>query len=279
MFKQLVFAKIKIGAATLEKKSPLVLISGPCVLESEGHALLCAEKLCQVCDAFDVQLIYKASYDKANRSSIASFRGVGIERGLRILQKVKETFSLPVTTDIHHPEEAAAAAQVCDVLQIPAFLCRQTDLLTCAGKTQRPINIKKGQFLAPWDMQHAIEKVRATGNEQVIVTERGACFGYNNLITDMRSIPIMQKWGVPICFDASHSVQLPGGKGKQSGGQREFLLPLARAAIAAGADLLFVETHPDPDRAKSDAASVLAIDQLGAFLARILPLFDLVRKE
>ena len=270
----LAFSSIEIGKVTLGKGHPLVVISGPCVIEDEAHALMCAEVLQHMCERVGVQLIYKASYDKANRSSVTSFRGPGIKQGLAILQKVKQTFGLPVLTDIHHPEEAARVAEVCDILQIPAFLCRQTDLLIAAGNTQRPVNIKKGQFLAPWDMCHVVKKVATTGNRQVILTERGTTFGYNNLVSDLRSIPIMQKFKVPVCFDASHSVQLPGGKGDQSGGQREFIPVLTQAAIGAGADLLFIESHPDPVQAKSDAASVMPFHALEPLLHSVGLLFN-----
>ncbi|MEM7175685.1 MAG: 3-deoxy-8-phosphooctulonate synthase [Chlamydiota bacterium] len=271
------FSAIELGKVTLGEGHPLVVISGPCVIEDEKHALMCAETLQQLCERVQVQLIYKASYDKANRSASASFRGPGINQGLAILRKVKETFGLPVLTDIHHPEEADRVAEVCDVLQIPAFLCRQTDLLIAAGKTQRPVNIKKGQFLAPWDMRYVVEKVATTGNDHIILTERGTTFGYNNLISDLRSIPIMQKLKVPVCFDASHSVQLPGGAGHQSGGEREFIPTLTQAAIGAGADLLFIESHPDPVQAKSDAASVMPFQALEPLLRRAAVLFNHVR--
>lgn len=224
-----------------------------------------------------VQLIYKASYDKANRSSIKAFRGPGIEEGLLILQEIKETLNVPILTDIHHPEEALRAAKVCDLLQIPAFLCRQTDLLIAAGNTQLPINIKKGQFLSPWDMRCIVEKVATTGNRQIILTERGTMFGYHNLVSDFRSIPVMQKLGFPVCFDASHSVQLPGQQGNQSGGEREFIPTLTRSAIGALVDLLFIESHPNPIEAKSDAASVMPFEELEKLLDEIVPLFNLLQ--
>ena len=226
-----------------------------------------------------VQLIYKSSYDKANRSSLDSFRGPGLEKGLRILEKVKAECDVPVFTDIHHPEEAAPVAEVCDVLQIPAFLSRQTDLLLAAGKTKTTINIKKGQFMAPWDMEHAVKKVLSTGNENILLTDRGTSFGYNNLVSDMRAIPIMQKFGFPVCYDASHSVQLPGGHGTQSGGEREFISPLTKAALAAGANLLYIESHPNPAEAKSDKHSVMPFDLLEKFLNEIKPLYELLNYE
>ncbi len=272
------FAPLTIGDVALAKEKPLVVISGPCVIESEEHALLCAEALQEITSTAGVQWIYKASYDKANRSSVASFRGPGIKEGLAILRKVKETFHVPVMTDIHHPEEAAMAAQVCDLLQVPAFLCRQTDLLVAAGQTGRVVVIKKGQFVAPWDMRYAVEKVTSTGNQRVILTERGTTFGYHNLVSDLRSIPIMQQLGVPVCFDASHSVQRPGGHGGVSGGQREFIPTLTRAAIGAGVDLLYLESHPEPARAKSDASSVIALQDLLPLLQESVALFEVVQK-
>jgi len=247
---------------TLGKGHPLVVISGPCVIESEEHALFCAEKLVQMFSLLKVPFIYKSSYDKANRSSSSSFRGPGIKKGLEILAKVKKTFNIPVTADIHSPEEAKEAAEVCDILQIPAFLCRQTDLICAAAETKRVVNVKKGQFLAPWDMKNVVDKILSTGNDQIILTDRGTTFGYNNLVSDMRSIPIMGKWGFPTCFDASHSVQLPGGAGTSSGGQREFIPTLTRASIAAGADCLFIESHNNPLEAKSDKESVLSFEDL-----------------
>lgn len=270
------FSPLKIGKITLDKKSPLTIISGPCVIESESHALETAEALKKIFNRSGVQLVYKSSYDKANRSSAASYRGPGLEEGLRILEKVKKECDLPVLTDIHHPEEAAPVAEVSDILQIPAFLCRQTDLLIAAGETQAVINIKKGQFMAPWDMEHAVNKVLSTGNRQIILTDRGTTFGYNNLVSDMRAIAIMQKFGFPVCFDASHSVQLPGGLGGQSGGEREFIPILAKAAIAAGANLLFIESHPNPAKAKSDKDSVIAFDALEDLLNELKPLYELI---
>ena len=227
---------IKIGAG-----QPLVMLSGPCVIENETHCMRAAEELKNIFSMHGIRLIFKSSYDKANRSSINSFRGPGLDEGLRILQKVKDELDLPVVTDIHTPEEAKAAGEVVDLLQIPAFLCRQTDLLVAAGETGKAVNVKKGQFMAPWDMGNVVEKLRATGNQNIILTDRGTSFGYNNLVSDFRSIPIMQGFGAPVCYDASHSVQLPGGQGTTSGGQREFIPTLIRSAIAAGADCLFLE--------------------------------------
>jgi 2-dehydro-3-deoxyphosphooctonate aldolase (KDO 8-P synthase) len=232
-----------------------------------------------MCNKLGINLIYKSSYDKANRSSGDSFRGVGIETGLRILEKVKNTFNIPVVTDIHSPEEAKMAASVCDVLQIPAFLCRQTDLILAAASTQAIIKVKKGQFMAPWDMKNVVEKILSTGNEKIILTDRGTCFGYNNLVTDMRSILIMQRLGFPVCFDATHSVQLPGGNGTSSGGQREFVPLLSKAAIAGGANCLFIEAHPTPSTAKSDRDTVLPMDKLPLLLQQLVSIYNIVQTQ
>ena len=265
---------LQIGNVTIGNGHPLVIISGPCVIESEEHAVETAGVLKELFKKVGVQLIYKSSYDKANRSSLDSYRGPGLEKGLMILEKVKKELDVPIFTDIHHPEEAAAAAEVCDVLQIPAFLCRQTDLLVAAGLTDATINIKKGQFMAPWDMEHAVKKVQSTGNNKIILTDRGTSFGYNNLVSDMRAIPIMQEFGFPVCFDASHSIQLPGAHGSHSGGKREFIPTLTKAALAAGADLLYIESHPFPPHAKSDSHSVMAFDALETLLYEIKPLYE-----
>jgi 2-dehydro-3-deoxyphosphooctonate aldolase (KDO 8-P synthase) len=259
------------------KGQPLVVMSGPCVIESEEHTLRAAENLKKMFEKTGVNLVFKCSYDKANRSSIHSFRGPGMEEGLRILEKVKKEFDLPVVTDVHSPEEAIPVAQVCDILQVPAFLCRQTDLIVAIAKTGRAINVKKGQFMAPWDMKNVVEKCRAVGNPNVILTDRGATFGYNNLVSDMRAVPIMQSLGVPVCFDATHSVQLPGGQGDSSGGQREFIPVLAKAAIAAGANCLFIESHPDPKNAKSDAASVMDFKELPELLSILDQIYKIVQ--
>jgi len=265
-------ANFKIG-----KGQPLTLMSGPCVIENEALCLETADKLKAICSERGINFIFKASYDKANRSSIGSFRGPGIEEGLSILQKVRDRVGVPVVTDVHSPEQATIAGEVCDVIQIPAFLCRQTDLVVAAGNTGKVVSIKKGQFMAPWDMGNVVEKIRSTGNNNIILTDRGATFGYNNLVSDMRAIPIMQGFGVPVCFDATHSVQLPGGQGATSGGQREFIEILARAAVAVGADCLFMEAHPNPDNAKSDAASQVSIDELPGILDRILRIHNAVQ--
>ncbi len=268
--------KIKIKDFLIGEDEPLAVISGPCVIESEELALQTAHALKKLFSFLKINFIYKSSYDKANRSSYHSFRGPGIEEGLRILEKVKKEFDIPITTDVHSPEEAIAAAEVCDILQIPAFLCRQTDLIFAAAKTGKIVNVKKGQFLAPWDMKNVVDKILSAENSQIILTERGASFGYNNLVSDMRSIPIMQSLGYPVCYDASHSVQLPGGLGTSSGGQRAFIPTLAKAAIAAGANCLFIESHPNPQEAKSDKESVLAFEDLQKLLQELKQIYEIV---
>jgi 2-dehydro-3-deoxyphosphooctonate aldolase (KDO 8-P synthase) len=265
--------KIKFGAG-----APLFLIAGPCVIESEGHALMMAEKLGAVAAELGVPYIFKASYDKANRSSVASYRGPGLKNGLKILAKIKKKTGLAVLTDVHQASEVEAAAEVCDILQIPAFLSRQTDLLVAAGKSGRVVNIKKGQFLSPAEMGNAAEKVASTGNEKIILTERGNSFGYQNLVVDMRSFPMMRKFGYPVVFDVTHSVQLPGGEGKSSGGQPEFIEPLARAGVAAGVDGIFLEVHDNPGKALSDGSNALALGQFRALMEKIVALGGLVRK-
>jgi len=268
---------IPIGAFRIGAGEPLVLIAGPCVIESEGHAMKLAERLTKIAAKAKVPLVFKASYDKANRSSLSSFRGPGLAGGLEILRKIKARFRVPVLTDIHEPDQARAAAEVCDVLQVPAFLSRQTDLLTAAGKTGRVVNLKKGQFLSPWEMANAVAKVKSTGNNKVIITERGVSFGYNNLVVDMRSFPILAKTGCPVIFDVTHSVQLPGGQGHASGGQPEFIEPLARAGTAVGVDGIFLEVHERPERALSDGSNALRLDRLPELLAKLTPIAKLVR--
>lgn len=269
---------VRVKDFFIGRKHPLAVMTGPCVIESEDHALTAAEMLVDMFhDLKGLNLIYKSSYDKANRSAHTSFRGPGLEKGLKILERVKKEFNIPVLTDVHSPEEATSAGQVCDILQIPAFLCRQTDLIIAAAETGAVINVKKGQFLAPWDMQNVVEKIIATGNEKIILTDRGTTFGYNNLISDMRTIPIMQKLGFPVCFDASHSVQIPGGLGNASSGQREFIPTLTRAAIAAGCNCLFIESHPDPATAKSDKDSIYPLSELPKLLTEVLQLYHLVQ--
>jgi 2-dehydro-3-deoxyphosphooctonate aldolase (KDO 8-P synthase) len=268
---------IPIGAFRIGAGEPLVLIAGPCVIESERHAMKMAERLTKIAAKAKVPLVFKASYDKANRSSVSSFRGPGLAGGLEILRKIKARFRVPVLTDIHEPDQARAAAEVCDVLQVPAFLSRQTDLLTAAGKTGRVVNLKKGQFLSPWEMANAVAKVKSTGNNKVIITERGVSFGYNNLVVDIRSFPILAKTGCPVIFDVTHSVQLPGGQGHASGGQPEFIEPLARAGTAVGVDGIFLEVHERPERALSDGSNALRLDRLPELLAKLTPIAKLVR--
>jgi 2-dehydro-3-deoxyphosphooctonate aldolase (KDO 8-P synthase) len=270
--------EIPLHSLRLGGKNPLFLIAGPCVIESESHARKMAESIAKITSDAGIPYIFKASYDKANRSSAKSFRGPGPKEGLRILGKIKSDLKLPVLTDIHEREQAAPAAEVVDILQIPAFLSRQTDLLEAAAKTNRIVNVKKAQFLSPWDMKNVVEKLAATGNNNIILTERGATFGYQNLVVDVRSFPIMKKFGYPVVFDATHSVQLPGGQGNASGGQPEFIEPLARAAVAAGVDGVFVETHDNPAEALSDGPNALPLSQLPQLLARLKELSTLVRK-
>ena len=269
--------EISIGNFRIGGNQPLVLIAGPCVIESEAHAFMMAERLAEIAARAKMPLVFKASYDKANRSSEQSYRGPGMTEGLRILQKIKERFQLPILTDIHEVSQASAAAKVADVLQIPAFLSRQTDLLAAAGKTGRVVNLKKGQFLSPWEMANAVEKIASTGNERIILSERGASFGYQNLVVDMRSFPILRKTGCPVVFDVTHSVQLPGGEGKSSGGQPEFIEPLARAGTAVGVDGVFLEVHENPAKALSDGTNALPLAELPALLGKLTQIAALVR--
>src|SRR3981081_464275 len=270
--------EIALGSLRLGGANPLFLIAGPCVIESEAHARKMAEQVARTAEDAGVPYIFKASYDKANRSSLKGFRGPGLKEGLRILGKVKAELKLPILTDIHDASQAAPAAEVCDVLQIPAFLARQTDLLIAAGKTGRIINVKKAQFLSPWDMGNVVEKVASTGNTKIILTERGASFGYQNLVVDMRSFPILQRTGYPVVYDVTHSVQLPGGQGQSSGGQPQFIEPLARAGVAAGVDGIFLETHDNPAAALSDGPNALPLSQLAGLLARLKELSTIVRR-
>ena len=256
----------------------MFLIAGPCVIESESHATELAEHLATVSTEEGVPLIFKASYDKANRSSLSSYRGPGLKEGLRILAGIKKRTGLPILTDIHEVDQVGPAAEICDMLQVPAFLSRQTDLLLAAGRSGRAVNIKKGQFLSPWDIAHAVEKVVSTGNEKIVLTERGASFGYQNLVVDMRSFPIMRKLGYPVVFDVTHSVQLPGGAGKSSGGQPEFIEPLARAATAVGVDGVFLEVHEIPAKALSDGSNALPLAELRPLLRKIKRIAELVRQ-
>ena len=254
----------------------LILIAGPCVIESEENAMLIAEKVKGIAERLNLDYYFKASFDKANRTSISSYRGPGIDEGLRILKKVKDTFGLKICTDIHEPWQAPRAAEVCDILQIPAFLCRQTDLLVAAAKTGKLINVKKAQFLAPWDMKNVVTKLEESGNRNIMLCERGTSFGYNTLVVDMTGIIEMKKFGYPVVMDATHSVQKPGGKGNATGGNRENVEPLAKAAIAAGADALFFEVHPDPDKALSDGPNMVRLDEFEAMLRRIISVYDAV---
>jgi len=253
----------------MKMDSPFFLVSGPCVIEDEAVTLRIAARLKALTDSLGIPFTFKASYDKANRTAITSFRGPGIQDGLRVLDKVKQTLGVPILSDVHRISEVATAAQVLDVIQIPAFLCRQTDLLLAVAKTGKPVNVKKGQFLAPWDMVNIVEKIRSVSSVQPMITERGVMFGYNNLVVDFRGIHIMQQTGCPVVFDATHSVQLPGGAGTHSGGQREFAPVLARAAIAAGADGVFLEVHEDPDKALCDGPNSLPLDQLPDLLVQL----------
>ena len=267
-----------VGSVAMGPGAPFFFIAGPCVIESERHAMMIAERLAAVARELRLPLIFKASYDKANRSSLASFRGPGIKEGLRILGEIKKKFALPILTDVHDVTQVPLAAEVCDMIQIPAFLCRQTDLLVAAGKSGRAVNIKKGQFVSPWEMGNAVDKIASTGNHKIIVTERGASFGYQNLVVDMRSFPILRRLGYPVVFDVTHSVQLPGGEGKSSGGQPEFIEPLARAGAAAGASGLFAEVHDNPAKALSDGTNALPLEKFRPLAERIVKIASLVRE-
>ena len=253
------------------------LIAGPCVIESEELVMTVAGRMKSITDELGIPYTFKASFDKANRTSIRSFRGPGIDKGLEILRKVKDTYALPICTDIHEPWQAERAAEVCDVIQIPAFLCRQTDLLTAAARTGKCVNIKKAQFLAPWDMKNCVDKIRACGNDKVMLCERGTTFGYNTLVVDMTGLRVMKDFGVPVIFDATHSVQKPGGNGESTGGNRQFVEYLAKAAIAVGADGLFMETHPDPDRALSDGPNMVPLDEMRDLLRKLQRVYEAVQ--
>lgn len=270
---------MKIANFEVGDGKPFFLMSGPCVIESEQMAMDTAGYLKEVTNDLGINFVYKSSFDKANRSSINSFRGLGVDKGLEILSKVKKAYNVPVVTDVHEDTPFAEVAEVVDVLQTPAFLCRQTNFILDVCKQGRPVNIKKGQFLAPWDMQHVVAKAKTTGNEQIMVCERGASFGYNNLISDMRSLEIMKDTGCPVVFDATHSVQLPGGQGTSSGGQREFVPVLSKAAMAVGIDGLFMETHPKPDEAKSDGTNSFPMYKIKEFLSLLQELDNLVKNQ
>jgi 2-dehydro-3-deoxyphosphooctonate aldolase (KDO 8-P synthase) len=269
---------VQVGRVTIGNSLPFVLIAGPCQIESPAHALEVGAALREISERTGVQIIYKSSFDKANRTSASAARGIGMAAGLEILGQVRQQSGLPVLTDVHAADQCAPTAEVVDVLQIPAFLCRQTDLLLAAGETGRVINVKKGQFLAPWDMVNVAAKIASTGNHNILLCERGASFGYNTLVTDFRGLPIMARTGYPVVFDATHSVQQPGGQGTSSGGQREFAPVLARAALAVGVAAVFIETHPDPDHAPSDGPNMIPLREMES-LVRRLAAFDRLAKQ
>ena len=270
--------QVTVGNVTIGNDLPLTVIAGPCQLESETHAQMIAGRMKEACDAAGAQFVFKASYDKANRTSLGGKRGLGIDEGLAILQSVGKSIGVPVLTDVHTQEQCAIAAEAVDILQIPAFLCRQTDMLIAAGNTGKVVNVKKGQFLAPWDMPNVVSKIESTGNKRILLTERGTSFGYNTLVADMRSLPQMAKTGYPVVMDATHSVQQPGGQGGSSGGQREFAPVMARAAVAIGVGAVFIETHEDPDNAPSDGPNMIYLDQMPALLASLMR-FDALAKQ
>ncbi|MDP3260133.1 MAG: 3-deoxy-8-phosphooctulonate synthase [Thermodesulfovibrionales bacterium] len=269
--------EIKINNIRVGNNNPPLIIAGPCVIESEDVTLHTAQRLKDICGSIGLPFVFKCSYDKANRTSIKSFRGPGIEKGLRILSDIKNKLNIPVISDVHSIAEVKPASEVLDALQIPAFLCRQTDLISAAAKTGKPVNIKKGQFLAPWDVKNIIEKFTAEGNHNLFITERGASFGYNNLVVDFRAFPIMRSFGYPVIFDVTHSLQLPGGQGSSSGGQREFAEPLARAAVAVGVDGLFFEVHPEPEKALCDGPNMIKLDDLEKILSTIKAIYELLK--
>jgi 2-dehydro-3-deoxyphosphooctonate aldolase (KDO 8-P synthase) len=269
---------VAVGTALFGNALPLALIAGPCVLESRGHAFDVAGALKEIAARRGIGFVYKSSFDKANRTSARSARGLGLDKALTIFAELREKLGVPVLTDVHEPDQCAPTAQVVDVLQIPAFLCRQTDLLVAAAKTGRVVNVKKGQFLAPWDMANVVDKITGVGNANVLVTERGVSFGYNTLVSDMRALPVLARTGAPVIFDATHSVQQPGGKGTSSGGEREFVPVLARAAVAVGVAGLFIETHQDPDRAPSDGPNMMLLKEMEPLLERLME-FDALAKE
>jgi len=271
--------KITRKAFQIGKSCNLTLIAGPCVIESEDASLFAAEEIKKITEKYPVSFIFKSSFDKANRSSIKSFRGPGLDKGLQILEKVQKEFALPVVTDVHTVEQARAAGSILEMIQIPAFLCRQTDLLVAAANTPAVVNVKKGQFMAPWDMANVVEKLTSQNKFDVLLTDRGTSFGYNNLVSDFRSILIMQKLGYPVCFDATHSVQMPGALKEGSGGKVEFVPILAKAAIAAGANALFVEAHPNPPQAKSDKMSSISFEDLDTLLSEIIPIYEVIREK
>ncbi len=268
---------VDVAGLTIGNDRPLTVIAGPCQLESHDHAQMIAGQMQEICAAAGAQYVFKASYDKANRTSLGGKRGMGIDAGLAVLDDIRKTFDIPVLTDVHTEAQCARAAEVVDILQIPAFLCRQTDMLLAAGRTGAVVNVKKGQFLAPWEMGNIITKIESTGNTRILLTERGTSFGYNTLVADMRSLPIMAKTGYPVVMDATHSVQQPGGQGGSSGGQREFAPVMARAAVALGVAAVFIETHEDPDTAPSDGPNMIPLDQMGALIDTLMR-FDALAK-
>ncbi len=270
--------EIRVGSVTIGGKRPFVLIAGPCVIESETICLETAEFLSKLTQSLGMALIFKSSYDKANRTSGRSFRGPGLQKGLEVLQRVRDTFQIPVLSDVHQPEDVFPASQVLDALQIPAFLCRQTDLVLAIAKSGKAVNVKKGQFIAPWDVRGIIEKIESTGNHSILLTERGVSFGYNNLVADMRSLIILRQTGYPVVFDVTHSLQLPGGLGSSSGGQREFIPAIARAAIAVGVDGIFMEVHPDPSLALCDGPNSQPLDGLKPLLEQLIAIDEAVKK-
>jgi len=269
--------EVKVGEVRIGRGQPLVLIAGPCVIESEEMTFRTAELLKELSVELGVPLIFKSSFDKANRSSLSSFRGPGMKKGLKVLGDVKKRFSLPVTSDVHAVDQVEPAAEVLDLLQIPAFLCRQTDLILAASKTGKPVNVKKGQFLSPWEVKNITEKFVSTGNRNLLITERGSSFGYHNLVVDVRGFPVIRSLGTPVIFDVTHSLQLPGGEGSHSGGQREFAAPLMRAAVGAGVNGLFIEVHPEPDRALCDGPNMIALSELKELLKQAKAFHELVR--
>lgn len=268
---------VEIGDLAISNDLPLLVIAGPCQLEGTDHAQMIAGKMAEVCAAHGAQFVFKGSYDKANRTSLGGKRGLGMDEGLKVMQSVKDSLGCPVLTDIHSPDQCATVAEVCDIMQIPAFLCRQTDLLLAAGETGAVINVKKGQFLAPWDMPNVVSKIESTGNKRIMLTERGASFGYNTLVADMRSLPTMARTGYPVVMDATHSVQQPGGMGGSSGGQREFAPVMARAAVSLGIAAVFIETHEDPDNAPSDGPNMIPLDQMDGVIKSLMA-FDTLAK-
>lgn len=268
---------VKIDHIEIGGNGPLVLIAGPCVIESEDQIRKTVEGLKEITSEMNIPFIFKSSYDKANRTSIKSYRGPGLEKGLKILEKVKEEFDIPILIDVHRIEEVDPVSKVADILQVPAFLCRQTDLIISIARTGKPVNVKKGQFLAPWDMKNVIEKIESTGNKKILLTERGSCFGYNNLVVDMKSLPIMRSFGYPVVFDATHSVQKPGGRGTATGGEREYVPFLAQAAVATGIDGLFLEVHPDPEEALSDGPNMIGLNRVRELLEKLIRIDRIVK--